>query len=141
MTLRDSGLREELGLIVIAIKKSSGEMVYNPAAEARIDAGDSLVVMGPAASLQRARASAADRGHRVTSSGSGWRKLSRQGRQMDLSSLHFASFAPWRPGIRPIHSPLPLFKRGCAFLRFAKRPSSPAASGAGSALASELRQG
>ncbi len=52
-TLRDSGLREELGLIVIAIKKSTGEMVYNPAAEAGIDPGDSLVVMGPAASLQQ----------------------------------------------------------------------------------------
>jgi len=52
-TLRESSLREELGLIVIAIKKSSGEMVYNPAAEARIDTGDCLVVMGPAASLQQ----------------------------------------------------------------------------------------
>jgi voltage-gated potassium channel len=51
-TLRQSGMREELGVIVIAIKKSGGEMVYNPAAEVRIDAGDSLVVMGQAASLQ-----------------------------------------------------------------------------------------
>jgi len=52
-TLRQSAMREELGLIVIAIKKASGEMVYNPAAETRIDAGDNLVVMGQAASLQQ----------------------------------------------------------------------------------------
>lgn len=52
-TVRESGLREEVGLIVIAIKKSSGEMVYNPAAETHIDTGDILVVMGPAASLQQ----------------------------------------------------------------------------------------
>lgn len=51
-TLRQSGVREDLGLIVIAIKRSGGEMVYNPTADARIDAGDSLVVMGQAASLQ-----------------------------------------------------------------------------------------
>jgi voltage-gated potassium channel len=51
-TLRDSGLREQLGLIVIAVKKASGEMVFNPAAEVRIEAGDRLVVMGQQASLQ-----------------------------------------------------------------------------------------
>jgi len=51
-TLVQSGVREELGLIIIAIKKAGGEMVDNPAAEERIDAGDRLVVMGQAASLQ-----------------------------------------------------------------------------------------
>jgi voltage-gated potassium channel len=49
--LRDSGLREPGGLIVIAIKKTTGEMVFNPGAEARIDAGDRLVVMGQQSSL------------------------------------------------------------------------------------------
>jgi voltage-gated potassium channel len=52
-TLRHSGVREEFGVIVIAIKKASGEMVFNPAAEVSIDAGDRLVVMGPAVSLQK----------------------------------------------------------------------------------------
>lgn len=51
-TLRDSGLREQLGLIVIAIKKASGEMVFNPAADVLIDAGDRLVLMGQQGSLQ-----------------------------------------------------------------------------------------
>jgi voltage-gated potassium channel len=51
ITVRESGLREQLGLIVIAIKKGSGEMVFNPAAEVRIEAGDRLVLMGQQASL------------------------------------------------------------------------------------------
>jgi voltage-gated potassium channel len=50
-TLRDSGLREQTGLIVIAIKKVNGDMLFNPGADARIEAGDRLVVMGQAASL------------------------------------------------------------------------------------------
>ncbi|MEO8601356.1 MAG: potassium channel protein [bacterium] len=50
-TLGQSGVCEELGLIVIAIKKSDGEMLYNPAANVRIDADDRLVVMGQTASL------------------------------------------------------------------------------------------
>lgn len=51
LTLRDSGLREQDGLIVIAIKKASGEMVFNPGAETRIAAGDRLVVIGQQNSL------------------------------------------------------------------------------------------
>jgi len=51
-TLRSSGLRDQLGLIVIAIKRSNGDMLFNPDAEARIEPGDRLVVMGQAASLR-----------------------------------------------------------------------------------------
>jgi K+/H+ antiporter YhaU regulatory subunit KhtT len=51
ITLRDSGLREHAGLIVIAVKKTTGEMVFNPGAETRIEAGDRLVVMGQQSSL------------------------------------------------------------------------------------------
>jgi voltage-gated potassium channel len=50
-TLRDSGLREQDGVIVIAIKKAAGEMVFNPGAETRIDAGDRLVIIGQQNSL------------------------------------------------------------------------------------------
>jgi voltage-gated potassium channel len=49
-TLRSSGLCEQTGFIVIAIKKGSGEMLFNPSAETRIDTGDRL--MGQTASLQ-----------------------------------------------------------------------------------------
>ncbi len=46
VTLRDSGLREQLGVIVVAIKRASGEMLFNPSADERIEAGDRLVALG-----------------------------------------------------------------------------------------------
>lgn len=45
-TLQESGIRDRFGIIVIAIKKASGEMIFNPDAKTRIEAGDKLVVMG-----------------------------------------------------------------------------------------------
>ena len=51
-TLAQSAVGKALGLIVVAIKRASGEMVYNPADDVRIEAGDQLVVMGQAASLR-----------------------------------------------------------------------------------------
>jgi voltage-gated potassium channel len=51
-TLAGSGIRERQGIIVIAIKKANDEMVFNPAAEVRIAAGDRLVLMGQADSLR-----------------------------------------------------------------------------------------
>ena len=52
VSMQDSGLRDTPGLIVIAIKKRNGDMVFNPEAEARIEAGDRLVVMGQTQSLR-----------------------------------------------------------------------------------------
>jgi voltage-gated potassium channel len=51
-TLQESGLREQLGLIVIAIKKANDTMQFNPTADTRIDAGDRLVLMGPVDNLR-----------------------------------------------------------------------------------------
>jgi voltage-gated potassium channel len=45
--LRESGIRRELGLIVVAIKKaSSGDMLFNPSSETLIEKGDVLIVLG-----------------------------------------------------------------------------------------------
>ena len=44
--LRESGIRRELGLIVIAIKKASGDMLFNPSSETLIEKGDVLIVLG-----------------------------------------------------------------------------------------------
>lgn len=44
--LKDSQLRQQLGLIIVAIKKSSGRMIYNPPGEAVLEAGDILIVLG-----------------------------------------------------------------------------------------------
>ena len=51
VTVQESGVREQLGLIVIAIKKPNDTMQFNPTADARIDAGDRLVLMGPVDNL------------------------------------------------------------------------------------------
>jgi voltage-gated potassium channel len=52
-TLQETAIRKELGVIVLAIRKSDGSMQFNPAAEAEIEAGDCLIVMGELASLSK----------------------------------------------------------------------------------------
>jgi voltage-gated potassium channel len=45
-TLKDSRIRADLKVIVVAIKKGAGEMVFNPAPETVIEAGDIIVAIG-----------------------------------------------------------------------------------------------
>jgi voltage-gated potassium channel len=45
-TVRDSGIRDELDVSILAIKNEGGPMRYNPAPSDRIEAGDRLIVMG-----------------------------------------------------------------------------------------------
>jgi voltage-gated potassium channel len=45
-TLMDSGIRQEYDLIVVAIKRDKGEMLFNPTPNTEILAGDILVVLG-----------------------------------------------------------------------------------------------
>ncbi len=47
-----TGIRSEFGLIVIAIKKPSGELVFNPDGSALVQVGDRLIVMGQTTSLR-----------------------------------------------------------------------------------------
>ena len=42
-----------LGVIILAIRKASGEMLFNPPLEMKIAAGDHLIVMGEASSLHK----------------------------------------------------------------------------------------
>jgi voltage-gated potassium channel len=51
VTLVDSGIRKELDLIIVAIKKASGEMLFNPASHTRIQIGDTLIALGHKSSL------------------------------------------------------------------------------------------
>jgi voltage-gated potassium channel len=46
LTLMESAIRKEFDLIVVAIKKGSGEMIFNPSSQAKIQVGDILVVLG-----------------------------------------------------------------------------------------------
>lgn len=45
-SLRDLQLRRDLGVIVLAIRRANGQMEFNPAADAVVDQGDHLIVMG-----------------------------------------------------------------------------------------------
>jgi voltage-gated potassium channel len=45
-SLRESHLRRELGLIIVAIKKPTGKMAFNPSSETMIEANDTLIVLG-----------------------------------------------------------------------------------------------
>jgi voltage-gated potassium channel len=51
-TLRDMQIRRELGVIVLAIRKSDGQMIFNPPAEMEICADDFLIAMGEQQNLQ-----------------------------------------------------------------------------------------
>jgi voltage-gated potassium channel len=45
-SLRESKLRHEFGIIIVAIKKPGGQMLFNPPGEARMEAGDTLIALG-----------------------------------------------------------------------------------------------
>jgi voltage-gated potassium channel len=47
VALRDSGIRSELDLIVLAIRRSGGEMLFNPGADTVLEDGDTLIALGP----------------------------------------------------------------------------------------------
>jgi voltage-gated potassium channel len=53
VTLRDSGLRQKLDVIILAVKKSDGHMIFNPPAETMLTAGDTLIALGSHASMQK----------------------------------------------------------------------------------------
>ena len=53
--LIESRLRQEFGVIIVAIKKGSGQMVFNPAPTEKLEAGDVIVVIGQKGDLKRMR--------------------------------------------------------------------------------------
>jgi voltage-gated potassium channel len=52
-TVSSSKIRQELGIIVLAIKHGNEPMQYNPTSHDKIEAGDYLIVMGPPSQLRR----------------------------------------------------------------------------------------
>jgi voltage-gated potassium channel len=50
--LKDSGIRQKFNLIIIAIKKPDGNMLFNPSFETVIQGGDTVIVVGEIDSLQ-----------------------------------------------------------------------------------------
>jgi voltage-gated potassium channel len=52
-SLIDSYLRRDYGIIIVAIKKMSGEMIFNPMPSETLEAGDVIVVIGKKEDLKR----------------------------------------------------------------------------------------
>jgi voltage-gated potassium channel len=42
-----SGIRSQYNLIVVAIKRRDGRMIYNPSPQELLEAGDILIAIGP----------------------------------------------------------------------------------------------
>jgi voltage-gated potassium channel len=55
-TLIESQLRKDYGVIIVAIKKQSGDMVFNPMPSEKLDGGDVIVVLGKKEDLKRMNA-------------------------------------------------------------------------------------
>ncbi len=53
VALKDSGIRQDFNLIIISIKKESGEMLFNPHFETLIEPRDTVIVMGKSWDLKR----------------------------------------------------------------------------------------
>ena len=53
VSLKDSGIRQKYNLIIIAIEKSDGTMIFNPSFDAEIRADDTLIVVGSSDNLDR----------------------------------------------------------------------------------------
>ena len=52
-TLIESEIRQDLNVIVVAIRKSDGKMRFNPDSKALIEAGDTLIALGHGDDLKR----------------------------------------------------------------------------------------
>ena len=46
LNLMEAGLRRDTGVIIVGIKKEAGKMVFNPGGTSRLDARDTLIVLG-----------------------------------------------------------------------------------------------
>ena len=53
LTLVDSAIRQEMNVIIVAIRKSNREMVFNPSSQTRIESGDTLIALGRTTDLDR----------------------------------------------------------------------------------------
>ena len=60
-TLEGSRIRQEMGVVVLAIKSENADMRFNPPPDEVIHAGDHLIVMGKSEGLRRLEESAAGR--------------------------------------------------------------------------------
>jgi voltage-gated potassium channel len=55
VALKDSGIRQELNLIIVAVKKPTGDMLFNPSSLTQLQAGDTVITIGETNNLGRLR--------------------------------------------------------------------------------------
>lgn len=53
VALQDSGIRKELDLIIVAVKKAQEDMLFNPSSQTRLEAGDTVIAIGKRHNLER----------------------------------------------------------------------------------------
>ncbi|MCX5877874.1 MAG: potassium channel protein [Deltaproteobacteria bacterium] len=51
--LADSGIRQQMDVIIIAIQKKDGEMKFNPSSQTQIESGDTLIALGESEDISR----------------------------------------------------------------------------------------
>jgi voltage-gated potassium channel len=51
--MKDSGIRQDFNLLIIAAKKADGSMLFNPSAKSKIAADDTLIAVGERKNLAR----------------------------------------------------------------------------------------
>ncbi len=51
-TLHEAGLSEQPGIIIVAIKRAAGKMLFNPQPEERLEVGDSVIALAEAPQLK-----------------------------------------------------------------------------------------
>ncbi|HSB26753.1 MAG TPA: TrkA C-terminal domain-containing protein, partial [Pyrinomonadaceae bacterium] len=49
--LSETNIRSQLNIVIVSIRRTSGEIVFNPSADATIEAGDMLIAIGNAEAL------------------------------------------------------------------------------------------
>ena len=53
LSLIDSGIRQEMDIIIVAIRKKDGSMAFNPSSQTRIEEGDTLISLGKREDVER----------------------------------------------------------------------------------------
>jgi voltage-gated potassium channel len=56
--LRFTNIRAELDVVIVAVRRRTGEMIFNPSGDAYIEAGDLLIAIGRTDSLAQLKAQA-----------------------------------------------------------------------------------
>ena len=49
----DTGIRKDLNLIVVAIKRADGDLLFNPTPQTTLQGGDTLIVVGLRPNLEK----------------------------------------------------------------------------------------